>query len=123
MKRDAAAGAIQGVPVEHLSAIRAGTLFLLLFYPFLSPKVLHKLQIIDHLFMVPDAVYHMDLGKIFQAFTGKVRALETPGYLFLFGASAETMPAVSAGGIDVIGKAAVAANFLNGNPVGLGHFL
>jgi hypothetical protein len=123
MNGNAAAGAIQGVPVEHLPAIRAGTLFLLLFYPFLDPLIPHKLEMIDYFFMVPNAVYHMDLGKILQPFTGKVRALEAPGHLPLLCTAAETVPAVAAGRIDVVGKASVAANFFRRNPTVLGHLL
>ena len=123
MHQDAAAGAIQSIPVEHLPAIRAGTLFFLLFYPFLDSPVLHKLKVFGHFFVMPDAVHHVDLGKILQAFTGKVKALETPGYLLLLGTATKTVSAVAAGGVDKVGKAAVAANFFNGNPIGLGHFL
>jgi hypothetical protein len=73
--------------------------------------------------MVPDAVYNVDFGKITEALAGKVRALETPGYLFLFGAAAETVSAVPAGRIDVVGKTPIAADFFSGDPVGVGHFL
>jgi hypothetical protein len=118
-----ATGAFQGIPVEHLAAIRAGTSFLLLFYPFLDSVVFHKLQVFDHLFVVPNPVHHVDFGKVFQSLAWKFRALGTPGYFFLFGAAAKTVPAVAAGGIDVVGKAPVAANFLDGDPIGLGHFL
>jgi len=121
--REAAAGAIQGVPVEHLSAIRAGAFFLLFRYPFFSSKILHKLQILDYLFMVPNAVHNVDFGKVFQSLAWKFRALEAPGYLLFLGAAAETVPAVAAGGVDMVGKAPVAADFLDGDPIGLGHFL
>ena len=122
MNRNATAGTIQGIPVEHLSTMGAGSFFFLPFHPFLNPVILHKLQIIDHLFMVPDAVHHMDLGKILQPFAGKVRALEAPGYFLFLGTATETVPAVLAGGIDVVGKTPVASNFFDGDPIGLGYF-
>ena len=123
MNRNAATGAIQGIPIEHLSTMGAGAFFLLLFYPVFSSMVLHKLQILDYFFMVPNAVHNVDFGKVFQSLAWKFRALEAPGYLFLLGAPTEAVAAVSAGGIDMVGKASVAANVLEGNFVRLGHLL
>ena len=93
------------------------------FHPFLDSLIPHKLKMLDYLFMVPDAVHNVDFGKILEPLAGKFRALETPGYLLLPGAAAETVPAVAAGRIDVVGKASVAANFFHRNPTVLGHLL
>jgi len=123
MNRNAATGAIQGIPIEHLSTMGAGAFFLLLFYPVFSSMVLHKLQILDYFFMVPNAVHNMDFGKIFQPLAWEIRALEAPGYLFLFGASAKTVFAVAASGVNMVGKTPVAANFFDEDPISLGHFL
>jgi hypothetical protein len=73
--------------------------------------------------MMPDAVHHVNFGEILQALAWEFRALEAPGYLLLLGAAAEAVAAVAAGGVDMVGKASVAANVLDGNFVRLGHLL
>jgi hypothetical protein len=122
MNRNTTARALQGIPIEQFTAIRAGLLLFLSSNPFLDSVVLHKLQVFDDLFMVPDPVDHVDLRKILQAFAGKVGTLETPGYLLLPGTTAEPVAAVAAGGIDMVGKAPIAANGLHGDAVGFRHF-
>jgi hypothetical protein len=117
------AGALERIPVEHFPAARAGSFLFLLFYPLINSAVLHELQIFDDPFMVPDPVHHMNLGKILQAFAGKVGALETPGYLLLLGTAAKTVAAVGARAIHVIREAPIAADFLDGDSVRLRHFL
>jgi hypothetical protein len=64
MNRHVASRALQGVPVEYFSAVRAGRFFILLFFPFLGSMVFHELEIFNHLFVVPDSVHHMNFGKI-----------------------------------------------------------
>jgi hypothetical protein len=85
--------------------------------------LLHELEVLDHPFVVPDAVHPMDFGKILQTLTGKVGALEAPGHLLFPGAAAESVPAIAAGGIDMVGKAPIAADGFDGDSVRLRHFL
>ena len=111
------------MPVKLFAAARARSLPVLLFYPFLDSVVLHELQVFDDLFMMPDTVHLVDFGKIFQALAREFRTSEAPGHLFLRGAAAETVAAVATGGVDMVGKASIAANFPDGDLVSLGHLL
>ena len=85
--------------------------------------ILYKLQIFDDLLMMADPAYHMDCGKIFQPFAGKVRTLKTPVYLLLFGTAAKTVTAVDAAPIHVLREASVASYFLDGDTIHLGYLL
>ena len=111
------------MPVKHLATARASRLPVLLFYPFLDSVVLHELQVFDDPFMMPDTVHQVDFGKILQAFAREFRTLEAPGHLLLRGAAAETVAAVATGGVDMVGKASIAANFPDADLISLGHFL
>ena len=123
MNRCVAAGALRGVPVEYLSAIRAGCFSILLSYPFPGSVVFHELEILDHPFVVPDSVHHMNFGEILQSLTGKIAALEAPSYFLLFGATAETVAAVTTSGVDIVGKASVATDVFDRDLIGHSHLL
>ncbi len=123
MNRRVTSRALQGVPVEYFSTFPAGRFFILLFYPFLGSLVLHDLEIFNHLFVVPDSVHYMNFGKILQALTGEIAALETPGYFFLLSATAETVAAVATSGVDIVGKASVATDGFDRDLIGFRHLL
>jgi len=82
----------------------------------------YGLQIVNHMNMVRNAIDNVDIGKIAQPLARKVRALETPGYLFPFGTLAEAVSALHAEGYHTVGKTTITANFFDGNAACLGNF-
>jgi hypothetical protein len=118
-----ASRALQGVPVEYFSTVRAGRFFILLFYPFLGSMVFHELKIFNYLFVVPDSVHHVNFGKILQSLTREIPALEAPSYFLLAGATTEAVAAVATSGVDIVGKASVATDIFDGDLIGDSHLL
>ena len=122
MDRIAAPGTLQRIPVEHISATRAGSRFILFLHPFLYAMILHEPEMFNDPFMVPDAVDLVNVFKGMQALTGEIGTLKAPGHPFFLGTPPETMPAIHTGGVYLIGQATVATDFSDGNSVLLGHF-
>jgi len=121
MNRHIASRALQGVPVKYFPAVRAGSFFILLFYPFLGSMVFHELEIFHYFFVVPDSVHHMNFGKILQPLTREIAALEAPSYFFLLGATTKTVATVATSRVDIVGQASVATDFFDRDFVGFSH--
>ena len=118
MNRHVASRALQGVPVECFSAVRAGRFFILLSYPCLGSVVFHELEIFNHPFVVADSVHHMNFGEILQSLTGEIVALEAPSNFLLLGAATETVAAVATIGVDIIGKTSVTTDVFDRDLIG-----
>jgi hypothetical protein len=115
-------GTDAGKPVQSFPALGAAPGSFLLFYPSFNPVFLHILQVVNDMSMVRNAINNVDFGEIPQPLARKVRALKTPGHLFLFGTLAEAVPTLQAEGYDPVREAAITANFFDGDAVFLGNF-
>ncbi len=81
----------------------------------------HELKIGHHIFVVTDSVHHVFFGEFLQPAAWEIGALEAPGDLLAGGAAAEAVAAVAAVGIDIVGKAPVAADGFHRDVIGSSH--
>ena len=110
-------GALAGKPIELLSALWALPCARLFLNPSLDSMLLYVLQLLNHMFMVGDTIDDVSVLEVPQSLTGKLRALETPGYVFFCGTSTKPMPALHAVRRCPLGETSIAANPFDGNPL------
>jgi len=73
--------------------------------------------------MVGDTIDDMGVPEVPQPLTGKLRTLETPGYVFFCCTSTKPMPALLAVRRYPFGETSVAANPFDGDPLFPGELL